>query len=67
MNKLGKEADHTKNKVVGEVKEAAGKSTGSEKMESKGRVQSSKADLNKKMNAADKMDDKKENNAKHKN
>ena len=35
----------SKDKVIGEVKEAVGKVTGNEELELKGKIQSSKADL----------------------
>ena len=40
--------NNTKDKVVGEVKETTGKATGNEELELKGKMQSSKADINKK-------------------
>jgi len=42
--------ENTKDKIAGEIKEAAGKITGNEQLELKGKIQSSKADLKKKMN-----------------
>jgi len=36
---------NTKDKVLGEVKEAVGKATGNEDLELKGKIQSSKSDL----------------------
>ena len=61
MSKFSKDASNTKNKLAGEVKEAVGKATGNEELELKGKLQSSMADLNKKMNnAADKIEDKKD-------
>jgi uncharacterized protein YjbJ (UPF0337 family) len=39
---------NTKDKIVGEVKEAVGKATGNEELELKGKLQSSKADFNEK-------------------
>ena len=50
MKKTGKKLDNAKNKVVGEIKEAAGKMTGNEQLELKGKIQSSKADLKIKVN-----------------
>lgn len=45
---------NTKDKIVGEVKEAVGKVTGNETLELKGKIQSSKSDFKKKMNIKDK-------------
>jgi uncharacterized protein YjbJ (UPF0337 family) len=39
---------NTKDKIVGEVKEAVGKATGNEELELKGKLQSSKADFKEK-------------------
>ena len=39
---------NAKDKIVGEVKEAAGKVTGNEELELKGKIQSTKADVKKK-------------------
>jgi len=44
MDKL----DNTKDKVLGEVKEAVGKVTGNEELELKGKIQSSKSDFKEK-------------------
>lgn len=53
---------NAKDKVVGEVKEAAGKVTGNEELELKGKIQSTKADVKKKAgdlkeNVAEKIND----------
>jgi uncharacterized protein YjbJ (UPF0337 family) len=40
---------NTKDKIVGEVKEAVGKATGNEELELKGKLQSTKADFNEKV------------------
>jgi len=40
--------NNTKEKIAGKVKEAAGKITGNEQLELKGKIQSSKADFKKK-------------------
>ena len=40
--------ENAKDKIVGEVKEAAGKVTGNEELELKGKIQSSKSDIKKK-------------------
>lgn len=61
MNKFKRDLDHTKNKFSGEAKKAAGKITGNEQLELKGKLQSSKADLKKNLNVADKIEDIKEN------
>lgn len=47
MNEFHKDSDHAKNKIAGGVKEAAGKITGNEQLELKGKIQSGKADLKK--------------------
>ena len=60
MSKLERNLDHAKNKVSGEVKEAAGKITGNEQLELKGKMQSSTADLKKKLNVSDKIENVKE-------
>ena len=41
--------NNTKDKVVGEVKDTTGKVTGNEELELKGKMQSSKADINRKV------------------
>lgn len=61
MNKFKNDFDHTKNKIAGEIKEAAGKITGNEQLELKGKIQSTKADLKKNVNIADRIEDIKEN------
>ncbi|NLA71262.1 MAG: CsbD family protein [Clostridiaceae bacterium] len=55
-----KKFDRTKDKVAGEIKEAAGKITGNEQLELKGKIQSKKADLEKKMDVSEKFEDMKE-------
>jgi len=40
--------ENAKDKIVGEVKEAAGKVTGNEELELKGKIQSSKSDIKEK-------------------
>ncbi len=60
MSDFKRKFDHAKNKFSGEVKEAAGKVTGNEQLELKGKIQSSKADLKKNLNVKDKIDDIKE-------
>lgn len=54
---------NTKDKIAGKVKEAAGKVTGNEKLELKGKIQSSKSDFKKKMNIGDNADELKESTA----
>ena len=61
MNKFKNDFDHSKNKIAGEIKEAAGKITGNEQLELKGKIQASKADLKKNVNIADRIEDIKEN------
>ena len=61
MNKFEKGLDHAKNKLAGGVKEATGKITGNEQLELKGKMQSSKADLKKNLNVADKVENMREN------
>lgn len=58
MSKLGKDADRAKDKIVGEVREAAGKVTGDKKLELKGKIQSTKADIMSKVD--EKIEDNKE-------
>lgn len=50
MKKIARKMDHAKEKVVGEIREAAGKITGNHQLELKGKIQSSKADLKMKAN-----------------
>lgn len=61
MNNFKRDFDHKKNKLSGEIKEAAGKITGNEQLELKGKMQSSKADFKKNINVADRIEDLKEN------
>ena len=49
MKNTEKKLANTKDKVLGEIKEAAGKITGNEQLEMKGKIQSSKADLKSKV------------------
>ncbi len=48
MNSFERKINRTKNKVSGFVKQTAGKVTGDEALELKGRIQSSQADFQKK-------------------
>ena len=60
MSKLKKQVDYAKEKISGEVKEAAGKVTGNQQLELKGKIQAGKADLKKNLNVKDKVNDIKE-------
>jgi uncharacterized protein YjbJ (UPF0337 family) len=60
MSSLKKNLDHAKNKLAGEVKEAAGKITGNEQLELKGKLQSAKADIKKNWDVGEKIEDIKE-------
>lgn len=60
MNNYEKDPDYTKNKLAGQIKEAAGKVTGNEQLELKGKIQSSKADLKKSVKVSDRVEDIKE-------
>ena len=53
MNSFERKLDRAKNKVSGVVKQAAGKITGDEVLELKGRMQSSQADLQKRTDVDD--------------
>ena len=48
MTHLNDKLTNAKDKVLGEVKETVGKVTGNEKLELKGKIQSSKSDLKEK-------------------
>ena len=61
MSDFKRKFDHAKNKFAGEMKEAAGKVTGNEQLELKGKIQSTKADIKKNLNVKDKIEDIKEN------
>lgn len=52
--------DNSKEKIIGETKEAIGKITGNEQMELSGKLQSSKADFKKKTNVSDNVEKAKE-------
>jgi uncharacterized protein YjbJ (UPF0337 family) len=60
MSQLKRDLDHAKNKLAGGAKEAAGKVTGNEQLELKGKIQSSKADLKKNTSVANKIENVKE-------
>jgi uncharacterized protein YjbJ (UPF0337 family) len=61
MSDFKRKIDHAKNKFAGEMKEAAGKVTGNEQLELKGKIQSTKADIKKNLSVKDKIEDIKEN------
>ena len=61
MSDLKGKLSNSKNKIAGEVKEAAGKITGNEQLELKGKIQSSKADFKKENNLGNKVHEIKEN------
>ena len=61
MNSKNAEFDNSKEKFVGETKEAVGKITGNEQLELKGKIQSSKADFKKDTNIKRKFEEMKEN------
>lgn len=52
--------NNAKEKVTGEVKEAAGRITGNEQLELKGKIQSSKADFKRKTNIHNNVNEVKE-------
>ncbi|MBC8059581.1 MAG: CsbD family protein [Clostridiaceae bacterium] len=63
MTDLKDKFENVKDKVIGKTKEAVGKSTGSQELELKGKLQSKKADLKEtfegaKENIAEKINDK---------
>ncbi|MHB1454257.1 MAG: CsbD family protein [Saccharofermentanales bacterium] len=64
MNEFNKKMKNKKNKFSGEIKEAAGRLTGNEQLELKGRIQSAKANFNENMNVKDNINDVKESIAK---
>lgn len=53
MSDLKKKLSNTKDKVAGEIKEKVGKVTGDKKLELKGKMQSTTADIKKKIDKAD--------------
>jgi len=57
MSDMKKKIDHAKNKIGGEFKEVAGKITGNEQLELKGKIQSSKADLKQNLSVENKIED----------
>ena len=66
MNSFERKVNRAKNKVAGIAKQTAGKITGDEVLELKGRIQSSQADLQKKTDVADAIDQIKQTAAKGK-
>lgn len=60
MSQFKRDLDHATNKFAGGVKEAAGKVSGNEQLELKGKMQSSKADLKKDTSVANKVEEVKE-------
>ena len=61
MSDLKGKLTNTKDKIAGEGKEVAGKITGNEQLELKGKIQSSKADFKKENNLGNKVNEIKEN------
>jgi len=61
MADLKDKMDNAIDKIEGGLNEAAGKITGNKQLELKGKLQGSKADLEKKMNVKDNINDIKEN------
>ena len=66
MNSFERKINRAKNKVSGIAKQTAGKITGDEVLELKGRIQSSQADLQKKTDVGDAIDQMKQTAAKGK-
>lgn len=64
MTSYKRKLDRAKDKVTGEVKEAAGKISGNEQLELKGKIQSSRADIKKSMDVGERMNEIKEDIAK---
>ena len=64
MTSSKRKLDRAKDKVAGEVKEAAGKISGNEQLELKGKIQSSRADIKKSMDVSERMNEIKEDIAK---
>lgn len=60
MNEFNKKMKNRKNRFSGEIKEAAGRLTGNEQLELKGRIQSAKANFNDNVNIKDNINDVKE-------
>ena len=60
MSNYQRKFNHKMNKFAGGIKEAAGKVSGNEQLELKGKLQSSKADFKKSTNMKDKIESIKE-------
>lgn len=60
MNAKNDKFSNSKEKILGETKEAVGKITGNEQMELSGKLQSSKADFKKKTNVGNNVEKVKE-------
>ncbi|MHB8962948.1 MAG: CsbD family protein [Saccharofermentanales bacterium] len=60
MNEFNKRTSSTRNRVSGGIKKAAGKLTGNEQLELKGRIQVAKANFNDNINVKDNINDVKE-------
>ena len=61
MKDLKDKMDNAIDKIAGEVNETAGKFTGNKQLELKGKLQGSKADLEKELNIKDNINEIKEN------
>jgi len=61
MKDVKDKMDNAIDKIAGELNETAGKITGNKQLELKGKLQASKADLEKKMDVKDNMNEMKEN------
>ena len=61
MKDVKDKMDNAIDKITGELNETAGKITGNKQLELKGKLQASKADLEKKMDVKDNINDIKEN------
>lgn len=61
MTSFKRKFDRAKDKFSGEVKENAGKLTGNEQLELKGKIQSSQADLHQNMDIGERINEIKEN------
>lgn len=61
MKDLKDKMENAKDKIVGEIKETTGKISGNEQLELKGKIQSSKADFEKKIDIKHTVNDVKEN------
>ena len=61
MKDVKDKMDNAIDKIAGELNETAGKITGNKQLELKGKLQASKADLEKKMDVKDNINEIKEN------